>query len=604
MKSLKTQISTLCALIALFMALGLGSFSIYSSASSLKKVYGESVADNAKNMSMLVNASLDNQISLLQSIGRRPAIMNRYTPLEEKIESLKQDALVGAENGVLRYGIADLKGKTLMTNGNTSDVSDRDYFKASLRGRNFVTAPMLAKSDGTWISICSIPLRDETNGIYSVLFVVINGNFLSNSLASLNKNDSEKVWVIDGTGTTIASKDFSEVENSVNYLAAADKDAGLAGIAGLYKTALTGVSGAMSYKYTDDKQYFCGYSTIEEYGWTVLFQKSFVEIHGFMQDLFFALLAGGVAYFLIALFISRVMGVRLGKVVVVVEKVLRRMAGGNYVEEPEEAAEMENILLRKDELGSMAHALDEMQKKTVNLIETISISVSQINDGNGQITAASQSISTGASEQASASEKMASQVQNIGASISKTADNTRGAVTISETVVNDANAGAAAVQATYDMMKEIASKVQVIGAVAAQTNRLALNAAIEAARAGESGRGFAVVAGEVRKLAERSQTAAFEITDLTSKSLTVAEDATAKINYVTSGIKETAELIQGIGKECDAQNIEVMQISSGIHQNDLVIQQNASASEELASMAEELSSQTMSLKDTISFFRI
>ena len=110
--------------------------------------------------------------------------------------------------------------------------------------------------------------------------------------------------------------------------------------------------------------------------------------------------------------------------------------------------------------------------------------------------------------------------------------------------------------------------------------------------------------GEVRKLAERSQTAAFGITELTKKSLAVAEDATAKINYVTSGIKETAELIQGIGKECDAQNVEVMQINSGIHQNDLVIQQNASASEELASMAEELSSQTMSLKDTISFFRI
>lgn len=604
MKSLKTQISTLCALIALFMTLGLGSFAIYNSATALKKVYAKNVADNAKNMAMLVNSSLELQISLLQSIARRPAIMNRDTPLEEKIESLKQDALVGSENGVLRYGIATLNGKTLMTNGNASDVSDRDYFKSSLRGRSFVTAPMLAKSDGTWITICSIPLRDESNGIYGVLFVVINGDYLSSSLAALNNDDSEQIWVIDSAGTTIASKDFSNVENSVNLLSAAESDPALAGAANLYKTALTGESGAMSYTYADGKQYFCGYSSIEDFGWTVLFQKNFVEIHASMQDLFFILLAGGLVYFLIAVFISRLMGVRLGKVVVVVEKVLRRMASGNYIEEADESAEMQKILLRKDELGSMARALDEMQKKTVNLIETISISVSQINDGNGQITAASQSISTGASEQASASEKMASQVQNIGASISKTAENTRGAVNISETVVKDATAGADAVQATYDMMKEIASEVQIIGSVAAQTNRLALNAAIEAARAGESGRGFAVVAGEVRKLAERSQTAAFGITELTKKSLAVAEDATAKINYVTSGIKETAELIQGIGKECDAQNVEVMQINSGIHQNDLVIQQNASASEELASMAEELSSQTMSLKDTISFFRI
>ena len=148
------------------------------------------------------------------------------------------------------------------------------------------------------------------------------------------------------------------------------------------------------------------------------------------------------------------------------------------------------------------------------------------------------------------------------------------------------------------------TKVKLIDSVASQTNRLALNAAIEAARAGESGRGFAVVAGEVRKLAERSQTAAAEITELTSKSLAVAENANEKIIAITKGIKETAEIIKGIGDECEAQNAEVSQINTGIVQMDNVIQQNASASEELASMAEELSSQTMSLKDTISFFQI
>ena len=65
-----------------------------------------------------------------------------------------------------------------------------------------------------------------------------------------------------------------------------------------------------------------------------------------------------------------------------------------------------------------------------------------------------------------------------------------------------------AVQETVEAMKTIAEKVSIIEEIAYQTNLLALNAAIEAARAGEHGRGFAVVATEVRKLAERSQTAA------------------------------------------------------------------------------------------------
>src|SRR5260370_17385432 len=109
------------------------------------------------------------------------------------------------------------------------------------------------------------------------------------------------------------------------------------------------------------------------------------------------------------------------------------------------------------------------------------------------------------------------------ASISKNADNSRQLEQSAVKAARDGDESGKAVVETVGAMKAIAEKISIIEEIAYQTNLLALNAAIEAARAGEHGKGFAVVATEVRKLAERSQTAAKEIGGLAASSVKVAE---------------------------------------------------------------------------------
>jgi methyl-accepting chemotaxis protein len=153
-------------------------------------------------------------------------------------------------------------------------------------------------------------------------------------------------------------------------------------------------------------------------------------------------------------------------------------------------------------------------------------------------------------------------------------------------------------------MKQIAEKIGIIEEIARQTNLLALNAAIEAARAGEHGKGFAVVAAEVRKLAERSQTAAAEISQLSGSSVDVAERAGSMLAKLVPDIQKTAELVQEISASSKEQAGGADQINGAIQQLNHVVQQNAGAAEEMASTAEELSSQADQLQSTIAFFNV
>ncbi|MGE5496970.1 MAG: hypothetical protein ACM3Q2_02815, partial [Syntrophothermus sp.] len=104
--------------------------------------------------------------------------------------------------------------------------------------------------------------------------------------------------------------------------------------------------------------------------------------------------------------------------------------------------------------------------------------------------------------------------------------------------------------------------------------------------------------------AERSQTAAGEISTLSKTSVEVAVKAGEMLRLMVPDIQKTADLVQEITAASNEQNSGAEQINSAIQQLNQVIQQNASASEEMASTSEELSGQAEQLIDTIAFFKI
>ena len=257
-----------------------------------------------------------------------------------------------------------------------------------------------------------------------------------------------------------------------------------------------------------------------------------------------------------------------------------------------------------DEVGRLAGALNAMVERLREVVLGVKTAADNVASGSGQLSANAQQMSQGTSEQAANTEEASSSVEEMNATIRQNADNAHQTEKIALKSASDARDSGQAVSQTVSAMKDIARKISIIEEIARQTNLLALNAAIEAARAGEHGKGFAVVAAEVRKLAERSQAAAGEISQLSTTSVRIAEEAGQMLARLVPDIQKTAELVQEITASSKEQSGGAEQINSSIQQLNQVVQQNAGAAEEMASTAEELSGQADELQATISFFKI
>lgn len=276
----------------------------------------------------------------------------------------------------------------------------------------------------------------------------------------------------------------------------------------------------------------------------------------------------------------------------------REISDGNlYIQELEYHA--------NNEIGSISESLNVMRNSLRDMIQNIAVvaeavnaqseelnqSANEVKEGSVQVASTMQQIASGSDSQASMARQIATDMDQFTSKMKLANDEGNKIVNVSEDVLNLAHHGIKQMNLSVEKMdvinkivkdsvdkvshlseqsQTISKLVDIIQAIAEQTNLLALNAAIEAARAGEQGKGFAVVADEVRKLAEQVSQSVTDITRIVTNVQKDTEDVVASLETGYEHVNDGVVQIKQTGRNFEEINQAVINISelfNGVSQN-------------------------------------